>query len=39
MIKKEYVMHIWGLQQVLNLGLVFKKVHGVIKFNQNKKRG
>ena len=33
--KTEYVKHIRILKQVLNHGLVFKKVHKVIKFNQN----
>ena len=32
--KKEYVIHIRNLKQTLNHGLVLKKVHGVIKFNQ-----
>ena len=31
----EYVIHIRNLKQALNQGLVFKKVHKVIKFNQN----
>ena len=31
---KEYVIHIRNLKQVLNHGLVFKKVHRVIKFHQ-----
>ena len=33
--KTEYVIHIRNLKQPLNLGLVLKKVHRVIKFNQN----
>ena len=33
--KTEYVIHIRNLTQVLNNGLVLKKVHRVIKFNQN----
>ena len=33
--KTEYVIHIRNLKQALNHGLVLKKVHGVIKFNQN----
>ena len=33
--KTDYVTHIRNLKQTLNLGLVFKKVHRVIKFNQN----
>ena len=33
--KTEYVMHIRNLKQALNHGLVFKKVHCVIKFNQD----
>ena len=32
--KTEYVIHIRNLKQVLNKGLILKKVHGVIKFNQ-----
>ena len=31
---KEYVIHIRNLKQALNHGLVLKKVHRVIKFNQ-----
>ena len=31
----EYVIHIRNLKQALNHGLVLKKVHKVIKFNQN----
>ena len=34
MIKKGYVIHIQNLKEALNHGLVFKKVQGVIKFNQ-----
>ena len=33
--KTEYVMHIRNSKQALNRGLVLKKVHKVIKFNQN----
>ena len=33
--KTEYVIHIKNLKQVLDHGLVLKKVHKVIKFNQN----
>ena len=33
--KTEYVIHIRKLKQALNHRLVFKKVHKVIKFNQN----
>ena len=32
--KKEYVVHIRALKQALNNGLIFKKVHRVIQFNQ-----
>ena len=32
---KEYVIQIRNLKQALNNGLVLKKVHRVIKFNQN----
>ena len=33
--KKEYVVHIVALQQVLNHhGLIFKKIHRLIQFNQ-----
>ena len=32
--KKEYVVHLRALKQALNHGLIFKKVHRVIKFNQ-----
>ena len=32
--KKKYVIHIRALKQALNHRLVFKKVHGVIQFNQ-----
>ena len=31
----EYVIHIRNSKQVLNHGLVLKKVYGVIRFNQN----
>ena len=33
--KIEYVIHIRNLKQALNHGLVLKKIHRVIKFNQN----
>ena len=33
--KTEYVIHIRSLKQTLNHELVLKKVHRVIKFNQN----
>ena len=33
--KTEYVIHIRNFKQALNHGLVLKKVHRVIKFNQN----
>ena len=33
--KTEYVIHIRNLRQKLNHGLILKKVHRVIKFNQN----
>ena len=33
--KTEYVIHIGNLKQALNHRLVLKKVHKVIKFNQN----
>ena len=33
--KIEYVIHIRNLNQALNHGLVLKKIHRVIKFNQN----
>ena len=33
--KTEYVLHIRNLTQVLNHGLVLKKVHGVINFSYN----
>ena len=33
--KTEYVTHIRTLKQALNNGLVFRKFHRVIKFNQN----
>ena len=32
--KKNYVVHIRSLKQALNHGLIFKKVHRVIQFNQ-----
>ena len=31
----EYVIHIGNFKQALNHGLVLKKIHRVIKFNQN----
>ena len=31
----EYVIHIRNLKQALNHGLVLKKIHEVIKFNEN----
>ena len=31
---KNYVIHIRNLKQVLNRGSILKKVHAVIKFNQ-----
>ena len=33
--KIEFVIHIRNLKQALNHGLVLKKIHRVIKFNQN----
>ena len=33
--KTEYVIHIRNLKEVLNHGLLLKKVHKIIKFNQN----
>ena len=32
--KNEYVIHIRNLKQALNLGLVLKKLHRIIKFKQ-----
>ena len=32
--KENYVLHIRALKQALNYGLILKKVHRVIKFNQ-----
>ena len=32
--KNEYVIHIKNLKQALNHGLILKKVHRVIKFNE-----
>ena len=32
--KEKYVIHIWGLKQALNHGLILKRVHRVIQFNQ-----
>ena len=34
MIKKEYVVHIKALKQALNHGPILKKVHRIIRFNQ-----
>ena len=34
--KEKYVMHIRVLKQALNHGLVFKKVHRLIQFNQER---
>ena len=34
MINLDYVIHIRNLKQALNHGLVLKKIHKVIKFNQ-----
>ena len=34
--KTEYVIQIRNVKQVLNPGLILKKVHRVIKFNQKK---
>ena len=33
--KTEYIIHIRNLNQPLNHGLILRKVHRVIKFNQN----
>ena len=33
--KTEYVIHMNNLKQPLDHGLVFKKVHKMIKFNEN----
>ena len=33
--KTEHVIHIRSLEQALSHGLVLKKIHRVIKFNQN----
>ena len=33
--KTAYLVHIRNLKQALNYGLFFKKIHRVIKFNQN----
>ena len=33
--KTEYIIHIRNLIQPLNHGLILRKVHTVIKFNQN----
>ena len=35
--KTGYVIHIRNLKQTLNHGLIFKNVHRVIKFNQEKR--
>ena len=35
--KTEYLIHIRNLKQISNHGLVTKKVHRLIKFNQNAK--
>ena len=32
--EKNYVVHIRALKQVLNHGLIFKKLHRVVQFNQ-----
>ena len=32
--KEKYVVHIRSLKQAFNLGLILKKVHRVIQFNQ-----
>ena len=32
--KKKYVVHIRSLKQALNRGLILKKVHRIIQFNQ-----
>ena len=32
--KKEYVVHIRALKQALNHGLILRKIHSVIQFNQ-----
>ena len=31
---KEYIIHVKNSKQILNHGLIFRKVHRVIKFNQ-----
>ena len=33
--KTEYIIYIRNLKQALNPGLILKKVHRVIQFNQN----
>ena len=33
--KTQYIIHIRNLKQALNCGLILKKVHTVIEFNQN----
>ena len=35
--KENYVVHIRALKQVLNIGLILKKVHKVIQFNQEER--
>ena len=35
--KKEYVVHMRALKQALNHGLILKKVHRIIQFNQDKR--
>ena len=35
MMKKEYVIHIRNSKQVLHHGLVLKKVHRAVRFNEN----
>ena len=32
--KKEFVIHVPNLKQALNQGIVLKKVHRIVKFNQ-----
>ena len=32
--KKEFVIHVRNLKQALNQGIVLKKVHRIVKFNQ-----
>ena len=33
--KTEYVIHIRNLKHALNHGLILKKIHRVVRFNQN----